>query len=345
MTIILFILILSLIVVFHEFGHFLFAKLFGVHVYEFSLGMGKRLWYKKIGETEYSIRLVPLGGYVSLAGESVEVDESIDKENRLQSKSVWQRFLIMFAGPGFNFVLATFILFISAWIFGFYPNKAIVGDVKSDYPAYLAGIREGDLILEIDGKKIKSWDDAMWEIQLSNGRTLDFILKDRNNVVKNIVVSPMKVEEEDVTRYVYGIGRTDNREYGFINSIAYAYQKTGTTFKLMGNTIKSLFVGKVGVSELSGPIGIYSVVDSQSKTGIDNILYLIAFLSINVGVINLIPFPAFDGGRILFLIIEKIKGSPVDSKIENTIHNIGFMLLILLMIYVTFNDIFRIFKL
>ena len=344
MALILFILILSLIVVIHEFGHFLFAKLFGVYVYEFSLGMGKRLWYTKKGETEYSIRLIPLGGYVSLAGESVEVDEKIPKEQMLQSKSAWQRFLIMFAGPGFNFVLATFVFFIGACLFGFYSNKPVVGEVKDEYPAYVAGIRSGDLIVQIDDKKIKTWDDVMWEIQLSNGKTLSFVLEDNNKQIRTVSVTPQKVEENDNISYVYGIGRNNDKNYGVFGSLGYAYEKTGATFKLMGNTIKSLFVGAVGVNELSGPVGIYSVVDSQSKEGIDNILYLIAFLSLNVGVINLIPFPAFDGGRILFLIIEKIKGSPVDSKLENTIHNIGFMLLILLMIYVTCNDIFRIIK-
>lgn len=344
MSLILFILILSVIVVFHEFGHFLFAKLFGVHVYEFSLGMGKRLCFFKKGETEYSVRLIPLGGFVSLAGESVEVDENIPKEKRLQSKSVWQRFLIMFAGPGFNFILATFILFISALMFGSFSNSPVVGSVDEIYPAYKAGVRVDDKIIAVNNKKVKSWDDVMWEIQINNGATIEFKLIDTYGNNKNVTVVPDKVEEDGSERFVYGIGRSNVKSYGLLPSLEYAYKKTGSTFKLMGNTVKSLFVGKVGVNELSGPIGIYSVVDSQSKAGFENILYLIAFLSINVGVINLIPFPAFDGGRILFLIIEKIKGSPVDAKLENTIHNIGFMLLILLMVYVTFNDIFRIFK-
>ena len=343
MTIILFILILSLIIVIHEFGHFLFAKLFGVHVYEFSLGMGKRIWGFKKGETEYSIRLIPLGGYVSLAGESVEVDEDVPKENRLQSKSAFERFMIMFAGAGFNFVLALVILFISALFFGSVSNKPIVGEVLEEYPAYEAGIRSDDLILEINDKQVKSWDDAMWEIQMASGKTLDFVVQ-RDNQTYEISVSPIEEKVEDTTRYVYGISKNTDKEYGLIQACVYAFEKTGSTFKLMGNTIKSLFVGQVGVDELSGPIGIYTVVDNQSKAGVESILYLIAFLSVNVGVINLLPFPAFDGGRILFLIIEKIKGSPVDSKIENTIHNIGFMLLMLLMIYVTFNDVFRIIK-
>ena len=180
MTIILFILILSLIIVIHEFGHFLFAKLFGVHVYEFSLGMGKKIWGFKKGETDYSIRLIPLGGYVSLAGESVEVDEEVPEENRLQSKTAFERFMIMFSGAGFNFVLALVILFLSALFFGSVSNKPIVGEVLEEYPAYKAGIRSDDLILEINDKEVKSWDDAMWEIQMAGGKTLDFVVERDN---------------------------------------------------------------------------------------------------------------------------------------------------------------------
>ncbi len=344
MTIILFILILSLIIVIHEFGHFLFAKLYGVYVYEFSLGMGKKLWSTKKGETEYSIRLIPLGGFVSLAGETVEEDNDIPKDRRLQSKSVFQRFMIMFAGAGMNFVLALVLLFFSALIFGSVTTKPIIGNMEDEYPAYQAGIRENDTIISIDGKEIDTWEDAMWEVQMSNGKTLDFVLEDENGITKYAKVTPEKQETDEGTTYIYGISKYNEKEYGLAQAGVYAFEKLGSTFKLMGNTIKSLFVGQVGVDDLSGPVGIFTVIDAQAKAGVESVIYLIAFLSVNVGVINLIPFPAFDGGRILFLFIEKIKGSPVDSRLENTIHNIGFMLLMLLMIYVTFNDVFRIIK-
>lgn len=342
-SLILFIFILGLIVLIHEFGHFLFAKLFDVYVYEFSIGMGKRLWFKKKGDTEYSIRAIPLGGYVSLAGEEIEDDKKIPKEKKLQAKKVWQRFLIMFAGAGFNFVLALFLLFISALIFGSVSTKPIVGSVMEGYPAEAAGLKSGNVILEVNGVKVKSWDAVMWEIQMNTGDILELYVEDNNGNNKLLKIEPLVEETEDGKTYTYGIGMNSKRDYGIINSGIYAFNKLSSTFKLMGETIKSLFVGKVGLNELSGPIGIFTVVDQQKKAGIESIIYLIAFLSVNVGVINLIPFPAFDGGRILFLIIEKIKGSPVSSKVENTIHQIGFFLLLLLMIYVTCNDIFRLF--
>ena len=342
-SLILFIFILGLIVLIHEFGHFLFAKLFGVYVYEFSVGMGKRLWFKKKGDTEYSIRAVPLGGYVSLAGEEVEDDTKIPKDKKLQAKKVWQRFLIMFAGAGFNFVLALVLLFISALIFGSVSTKPIVGTVMEGYPAESAGLESGNVILEVNGVKVKSWDAVMWEIQMNTGDILELYVEDNNGNNKLLKIEPIVEETDDGKTYIYGIGMNSKREYGLINSGAYAFNKLSSTFKLMGETIKSLFIGKVGLNELSGPIGIFTVVDQQKEAGLENIIYLIAFLSVNVGVINLIPFPAFDGGKILFLIIEKIKGSPVSSKVENTIHQIGFFLLLLLMIYVTFNDVFRLF--
>ena len=344
-SLILVIFILGLIILIHEFGHFLFSKLFGVYVYEFSIGMGKRLWFKKKGDTEYSIRAIPLGGYVSLAGEEIEDDTKVPKDKKLMAKPTWQRFLIMFAGAGFNFVLALVLLFISALIFGSVSTKPIIGTVTEEYPAYEAGLREGDLILEINDVKVKSWDAAMWEIQMSQGAELEFYIEDVNGITKTINVTPLKEENEDGTvTYKYGIGMNTKRDRGLISSATYAFNKTGSTFKLMGETIKSLFSGEVGVNELSGPVGIFTVVDQQKDAGLENIIYLIAFLSINVGVINLLPFPAFDGGRILFLIIEKIKGSPVSPKVENTIHQIGFYLLVLLILYVTCNDIFRLFQ-
>lgn len=347
MTFIYFILILGATIFVHELGHFLLAKLSHIYVYEFSIGMGKKIWSfkSKNGETEYSIRLIPLGGFVRLAGEDVEDEKEISKDRLLGNKNFWQRFFTMFAGAGFNFIFAFLILLLTAFIWGSTSNKTILGSVPEEYPAYQFGLREGDKVLYINDVKVKTWDDMTWEISMHNGEELRFEVIDIHNIQKEVLVKPVEEKQEDGTvMYRYGIGMKTEKLTGFVPSFQYAWTKMGSLFKTMFKTLGSLFTGGVSVNDLSGPVGIYSVVDSQSKAGIASLLYLLAFLSVNVGVINLIPFPAFDGGRILFLIIEKIKGSPVNPKIENMIHNIGFLLLIGLMIYVTLNDILRLFR-
>ena len=346
MTIIWFVLILGVIILVHEFGHFIFAKWAGVYVYEFSIGMGPKLWSRKgkNGETEYSIRAIPLGGFVRLAGEEVDDDKKIKKDRKLYNKSFIQRFLIMFAGAMNNFILCFVLLFISALIFGSVSLKPVVSSVNEDYPAYEAGIKKGDTIISIDGSNVSSWNEVQLLIQTTKGEKLDIVVEGVDGKERNISLTPEKVENEDgTTSYIVGVGMGGNVEKGFGVSLKYAVETTGSLFKLMIVTVKELFTGGVAVKDLSGPVGIYTVVGEQASQGIQSILYLIAFLSINVGVINLIPFPAFDGGRILFLIIEKILRKPIPTKVENTVNNIGFLLLMALMIYVTFNDILRLF--
>ena len=172
---------------------------------------------------------------------------------------------------------------------------------------------------------------------------LTFYVEKTNGKYETIKVKPEHIKTKDGESYKYGIGMQQERTHGFLNAIKYSYQKTCSIFKQMFVTVGSLFTGGVKVSQLSGPVGIYSIVGEQSKGGLANILYLIAFLSINVGFINLLPIPAFDGGHILFIIIEKIKGSPVNPELENKIHSVFLMLLLLLMIVITFNDILRLF--
>lgn len=347
-NLILFILILGIIVLVHEFGHFLFAKLSNTYVYEFAIGMGKKLFSfrRKNDETEYSIRLIPIGGFNQIAGENGEIEEDdVPKDRKMCSKTFLQRFLILFAGPGFNFILTFFVLLISALIFGSTTTEAIIGAVGEEYPAYEVGIQKGDTILAINGKNVSSWDSAIILIQTNNGKTMDFKIEDKNGNVKTIEISPKEIENEDGTiSYVYGIGKDNTLKKGIGSSLQYAWNKTGSLFEVMFFTVKSLFTGGVSVNDLSGPVGIYTIVGEQAKGGIENLLYLLAYLSINVGVINLLPFPAFDGGRIVLLIVEKIIRKPINPKIENTINTIGFMLLMLLMLYVTGNDIIKLFR-
>lgn len=345
LSLIWFLLILGAIVTVHEFGHFIFAKLSNIYVYEFSVGMGKKIFgkKKKDGETEFCVRAIPLGGYVMIAGEDVE-DDKIPKDRQMCNKGFLPRFLVLFAGALFNFIFAFLILFVSALIYGAVSMKPYVGEVAENYPAYEAGIESGDLVLEIDGEKIKSWDKGLVKLQITDGESVIFKVQKANGDIREYLITPKLVREEDGNEsYKFGIATKYDKEYGFIKSLNYAGTKTISLFGSMWDTLKYLFTGKVGVNQLSGPVGIYSIVDSQSEQGFEAILFLVAYLSINVGIINLLPFPAFDGGRILFLLIEKIFRKPVSKKVENTIHTIGFMIIIGLLIFVTFNDILRLF--
>ena len=345
-TLIYFIIILGVIVTVHEFGHFIFAKTFGIYVYEFSIGFGPKIfkWQGKNKETAYCIRLIPLGGFVSLAGEEIEEDKSIPKGRRLQDKPIWQRFLVMFFGAGNNFIFAIIILFIIGIFFGSASGKPVLSEVSKGYPAYEAGLRSGDTVLKVNNHKIKTMDDLSLYVSVeSTKKPLTFVIKKESGKVKKYKVQAKKEGKGKEERYVYGITMEQEKQTGFINAIKYSITKTASLFKQMFIIIAYLFTGKLSINNLSGPVGIYSIVGAERAAGLSSILYLVAYLSINVGVINLLPLPAFDGGKILFLIIEKIKGSKVDPKVENIIHTIGFILLMILMLYVTVHDIIRLF--
>ncbi len=345
LNILLFVLILGTIVFVHEFGHFTWAKLTGVYVYEFAIGMGPKILSKKGKETEYTLRAIPIGGFCSLAGEDVSDDETnkIPEDRRLQGKSRFQRFLIMFFGAGNNFISAILILFFMALIWGGNTMEPKITKVTKDYPAYLAGLRENDYVKEINGKKISTSDDISLYLVVADPKKASTFVILRDNKEMTFKVKPKVVKKKKKTTYVYGIDMHQKKTTGFVAAITYTIKKTGSIFKQMAVTVGYLFTGGIKLSQLSGPVGIYSVVGQQSKEGIASILYLVAFLSINVGFINLIPFPAFDGGHILFIIIEAIKGSPVNNELEAKINTIGLILLMLLMLFVTFNDILRLF--
>ncbi len=348
LSLILFIIILGTIVLIHELGHFLFAKLFGVYVYEYSIGMGKKIFSKKPknSETEYNIRLFPIGGFVRLAGEEGEdEDKEVPLEQKLYKKGFWQRFFIFFMGPGFNILLAVVTLFVMCLIFGSNLSTLEVGSIPEDYPAYASGLREGDTILAVNGEKVSTWTQARLKIAIvEEGSTLKFQVKTVDGEIKTISIQPQKETAEDgVVTYVYGVSCRTKEMKGLLDSLEYSVVETKNIVLSMTTTLKYLFTGHLGVNDLSGPVGIYEVVDEQAQYGIDSLLYLMAYLSINVGIMNLIPFPAFDGGHILFLLIEKIRRKPVSSNVEATITGIGFICLILLMIYVTCHDVFNLF--
>lgn len=346
MTIIYFILILGGIVFFHELGHFLFAKKAGVYIYEFSIGMGPQLfkWKSKKDETMYSIRLLPIGGFVQMAGEEIDPYENIPKEKRMQSKTWLQRFSIMIAGIFFNFVLAIVLLFVVGLINGTPQKETYIGVIDKNSSAYNAGLRENFEILQVNGKKASTKDILSLELIANVKKEVEVKYKDENGNVEIAKFKADTVDENGTTNYKYGFSLINQKQRGFFSSIKYAFTKTIELIEYMFFVIWYLITGKISLTNLSGPIGIFTMVGETAKEGLINLVYLMAIISVNVGFINFLPLPAFDGGRILFLIIEKIKGSPVNPKIENIIHTVGLGLLMLLMVFITYNDILRIFR-
>lgn len=344
MTLIYFILILGVTIFVHELGHFIFAKRAGIYVYEFSLGMGPKIFSfnRKDDETVYSIRLFPLGGFVQMAGEEITPDEEIPEEKRMQSKTWVERFLTIVAGCISNFIFALILLFVVGLIYGSPELKPYIGESLKNYPAYEVGIEDGDLILSINGENMSTSDDVLMKLELlDKEKKASFKVEKKDGTIKTYDLNPKKETIDGVEQYKFGFKFTDKVNYGLGETLKFTFTKFASTVKSMFQVITNLITGNLGLDRLSGPVGIYGIVGEGVKAGFENVLFLTAFLSINVGFVNLLPFPAFDGGRLLFLVIEKIKGSKVDSKFENILHAIGFALLIILMIYITIQDISR----
>ncbi len=345
-NLILLIFILGIIILVHEFGHFIWAKKFGVHIYEFSIGMGPIIkTHKGKDKIDYNLRAFPIGGFVSMAGEVYEDDKKMKKEKFMCNKPGYQRLIILVAGVVNNFILAIVLLFLIACIWGSTTTKPLIGTILEDSAVSKVGLESGDEILSINGIKSSSWDKLQIALyRKTENDTYEFKVRKANGDEKTYEVVPQTIKNDDgsETRQ-FGFGIDSTKEYGFIPSIKYAFLKFGSVVSSMGLTITSLLTGKISMNALSGPVGIYQVIGDSVSVGLSQIIYIIAFLSINVGFINILPFPAFDGGRVLFLIIEKIKRSPINTNLENGLNTVGFILLMLLMIYITFQDILRLF--
>lgn len=348
LSILAFILILGVIVLVHEFGHFMWAKKFGVHIYEFSIGMGPVLFtHEGKDKIKYRVRLLPIGGFVQMAGEVYEDDDKVDKKDFMCNKPWHQRIIIIIAGVVNNFILAIVLLFVYALIWGASSNTTKIYSVEDGYPMKEAGIVKGDVITKINGKKIKSWDSAQILLTIkSKNNTYKIEVKHKDGEKETFKVKPKKVYDKDIKmdRSVFGFTIKEEVHKGFFVSLKYAFVKFANIMETMWLTISNLVIGKLSFKNLSGPVGVYQVVNTGLSVGISYIIYITAFLSLNVGFINILPLPAFDGGRAFFMLIEKIRRKPINSKIENTIHAIGFVLLLLLMVVITWQDIVRIFK-
>ena len=319
-----------LVVVIHEGGHFSVAKLVGIKVNEFAIGMGPKLFQKRKGETVYTIRALPIGGYVKMEGE----DEDSDDPRGFSKVSVWSRIAVVSAGAIMNFVLAIVVLSIVAFSLGL-PTTTIE-EVLVDSPAMEYGVLPSDKILSIDGVEINEWNEIVDTINSSETSKMLNIDVLRDGEIISLQVKPVLDDERVV------IGIVPRSEKSFFKSIEAGFKDTWHFLKLMFNFIAMLFQGKVSTNDLAGPIGVINEIGNQAKVGFLNLLYILGFISVNLGFFNLLPIPALDGSRIVFLLIEAIRGKPVDPKKEGFIHFLGFIFLISLMLLVTYKDLIRI---
>lgn len=280
-----------------------------------------------------------------MAGEEVDDDKTVPKDKKMYNKPWYKKLIIVLAGVINNFILGFVVLFIMALCYGSLTNKPIIGEVEKNSASYKAGMKTGDEILKINGKRTKTWDDVTLTLVLGdNNKSQKLLVRQKDGKTKNVNVKPKKIKDKkENVSYAYGMGLDTTKHYGLKNAFTYATSKFGSTFNSMIVTIKALFTGKIGVNALSGPVGIYSIVGAQSKAGLSGLLYLLAYLSINVGFINLIPFPAFDGYRAVIILFEKITGKKVNAKVDAIVNNIGLMLLFALMIFITIKDILKLF--
>ncbi|WP_181348693.1 RIP metalloprotease RseP [Thalassobacillus sp. CUG 92003] len=415
-TVIAFILMFGLLVFVHEWGHLIFAKRAGMLAREFAIGFGPKIFSFMKNETLYTIRLLPIGGYVRVAGEDPEIIElkpghhvglefnesgkvnriivnnkskhpqarvievehadldhrlviegyEVDEDEKLgfevdpkalfvmdeketqiapfnrqfASKSVPQRAMQLFAGPLMNFVLAVVLFFILGLIQGVPVEEAKMGDIVENSPAEAAGFQAGDEVVSIEGESVASWEEFTTIIRDHPDEQLSVVVL-RDGAEQSLSVTPESVEAQDVTTVRIGVERAF--EESFLKTTQYGFTQTYEWGQLILVNLGKLVTGQFSLDMLSGPVGIYDTTDRIVQTGFTNFMMWTAILSVNLGIINLLPLPALDGGRLLFVGLEGIRGKPIDPQKEGIVHFIGFALLMLLMLVVTWNDIQRLF--
>jgi regulator of sigma E protease len=348
-----FVVVLGVLIFFHELGHFLVARLFGVGVEKFSLGFGPRLFGKKIGLTDYRVSAIPLGGFVKMVGEdpTAEMDPQ-DIPISFTHKHVFKRMLIVAAGPAFNLLLAVIIFYGIFQISGTYILKPSIGGVQENSPAETAGLQAGDMIMAIDGTPVTSWEEMAAMITASGGRSMAITIQRPEWDVFTAMVSPRVTTTknlfgEDIQRYIIGIssaGEVVNQRLNPIESLVESFKETYSITKLTIVSIVKLIQGTVSTKTLGGPIMIAELAGQQAREGAINLIFFIALLSINLAIINFLPIPVLDGGHLLFFLIEAIIGRPLSIRMREIAQQTGIFILIMLMIFVFYNDISRIFS-
>ena len=350
-TLLSFVVSLGVLIFIHEFGHFLAAKIFKVKVERFSLGFGPRLLGKQVGDTDYRISALPLGGYVKMLGESA--DEEIPEDLQRVSfahQPLRKRITIVAAGPSFNLLLAVVLYTLVFGIFGLAKTTTHIGSVTPDSPAATAGLQPGDKVIEVNGTPVKEWNQLSRLIQDSNGKPVQLEVL-RGDKTFTVELTPQMKETqtilgEKVRRPLIGIVASNNVIFEKINPLEagyYAVSQTIGMIKLTFVVLGKLMVGAISPRTLAGPIGIAEMSGEVAKAGPLAFLSFLALLSINLGILNFLPIPILDGGHLLFFFIEAVMGRPLSIRKRELAQQVGLFLLIALMVFVFYNDIYRLF--
>lgn len=330
MTIVYAVILFVLLIFPHELGHFIVAKAVGVKVNEFAFGMGPAIYKRQKGETLYAIRLVPIGGYCAMEAENEESND----DRAFSNKPGWAKISVLLAGAAMNVLIAVLVLSI---IMGYVGSATTsIDEVQPASPAYEAGLLSGDKILSVNDTEISSWQDLTGAIGKSKESLA--IEVDRNGEELTLNAVPKMGEDG---RYVVGI--TPEVSHNVFTAVKNGGTATWNMTVMMFDTLKQLITGNVPSSEIAGPIGMVSMVSETTNYGITYFGYLIALMSLNLAILNLLPIPALDGGRIVFVIVRKMTGKMISDDLEGRIHAAGMVLLLGLMVFATWNDITRLF--
>jgi len=343
------ILVLGVLIIVHEFGHFIFAKRLGVGVLKFSVGFGPKLIGRKVNETEYVLSAVPLGGYVKMVGEEPEEETAADTDVRasFSHQPLWKRIAIVAAGPVFNLVFAFVIVSLMFYGYGLQvpSDSSKVGSVLVGMPATEAGLQSGDVVTAVDGRSISAWKELSEAIRASQGHEIVLSVQRGESPLK-LSLRAIEKPEKDIfgevqgSAFFIGIGPAIERKHiGFFPSVVQGGKYTIALMDTIVTSIVRLFQGRVAREDIGGPIRIVQLAGQQAREGMEHLLYFTAVISISLGILNLLPIPILDGGHLLFCLIEAVMRRPVKIKHREIAQQVGLVILVGVMLFAFYNDL------
>lgn len=339
------VLVLGGLIFFHELGHFLAARMLRMGVKTFSLGFGPRLFSFKYGRTNYQIACLPLGGYVSLVGEEKkdEIPDGFSAKDSFALRPAWQRFIVIIAGSVFNLLLAAFIYWGLFWSSGLFTNEPVVGELQKEAPAARAGILTGDRIISISGVRIQTWQDISPTIQKFGGKPLEFSIQRKDASLSLTITPESRPSQLNPKQTVWVVGMLPAlTKLSFLPAAKYGFEEAWHIIVLTGNGFSQLIQRAASLKDVAGPVGIAQMISRQSDHGLSSVLAMAALISINLGILNLLPIPVLDGGHALFLVLEMVFRRPIPRRIQDITTKVGLVLLLCLMVLALYNDIMRI---